>query len=119
MIKKTEPEWRILPDPPELHKLLMQALEQRGKSQQITWRINIATQLTVEVIYPLKGGDPNWSLYVEKPRKREKILEYASCEILLIHNLISAASNDIQKTGRVQTKVGLTPAQRKGSDSVA
>src|ERR1700712_319418 len=80
------------PDITELHQLLSQALERRGHSFQATWRsVDKMTQYTLNLICNVKGGDPQWQLSSELRGVRTQMFEYGSCDVLLVHNLMSSA----------------------------
>ncbi|HEY9772998.1 MAG TPA: DUF4388 domain-containing protein [Planktothrix sp.] len=100
-----------IPDMPELHQMLSQALEKRGKVASATWRVpNKSVQFVLEVMCPLKGGDPHWNMYYEYSARREQVFNYSSCDVLLVYNLVVSSCNDIlgatQATQKIQSTTG-------------
>ena len=87
-----------LPGMPELHQLLAQALEKRGKTLQISWRGRKLAKFTLEIICHLKGGDPQWILYCKKEGKsQETLFDYTSCDVLLVCNHIATSCSEASK----------------------
>lgn len=74
-----------LPAMAELHQLLTQALEKRGKPVKVSWRGRGGIKFSLHVLCHLKGGDPQWLLYSDKQGK-EPLFDYTSCDILLVSN---------------------------------
>jgi hypothetical protein len=105
-----------LPDLPDLHHLLSQALEKRGKSFQVCWRA-ADKLLTLEAVCSVKGGDPQWRLYREIGKRRETVFDYTSCDVLLIYNLILSSCADLPKQERTQPKQTISEAQAQSSAS--
>ncbi len=79
------------PSMPELHQLLGQALEKRGKHLQVSWRGRQMIRFVLDVICKLKGGEPSWSLYCDRNNKLELLFEYTSCDVLLVFNIMMSA----------------------------
>lgn len=112
MLKKSGllPQANRNPTPPditELHQLLSQALERRGQNFQVAWRsIDKMTQYTLNLICNMKGGDPQWQLISERSGIKTQMFEYGSCDVLLVHNLMSSAVAELAATGRMQSGIG-------------
>ncbi|MFN8553519.1 MAG: DUF4388 domain-containing protein [Candidatus Obscuribacterales bacterium] len=103
----------IPPDITELHQLLSQALERRGQNFQISWRsVDMMTTYTLNLASPLKGGEPRWQLTSELRGIRTPMFDYGSCDVLLVHNLMSAAVAELTTTGRMQSGIGNTIIRR-------
>jgi GGDEF domain-containing protein len=87
------------PDLPALHQLLSQALAQRGRQVQVIWRTHHAITFTLVLICNVRG-DPRWCLYAEQNGKQDLLFDYSSCDVLLVLNLITSSSADLQKSGK-------------------
>lgn len=100
MVKRLESEFlRSVPELPDLHGLLSQALEKRGQQFELRWQSpeSTQTQFTVDVMCSTKGSDPQWKLHKEVNKKREFLFQYPSCDVLLIYNLIYSACGEPTK----------------------
>lgn len=135
MIKNKGLQLQNLPNIPELHNVLSGALAKRGTKMQVIWRMNVIIQFTLEVVCPLKGGDPEWTLFSERQKQRAIVCHYVSSDLLMVHNLISSACADLQQqtgggssmsSGRSVTSTGMTtelsrpreaPPQNGGSEA--
>lgn len=103
----------VPPDITELHQLLSQALERRGQNFQIAWRsVDMMTTYTLNLTCPLKGGEPRWQLTSELRGIRTPMFDYGSCDVLLVHNLMSAAVAELAANGRMQSGIGNTIIRR-------
>lgn len=102
-----------MPEMPELHQLLAQALEKRGKQLQLTWRDpGTQIQFTLEVLCAHSGGDPRWWLSSQGKGKREILFDYNSIDVLMVFNLVaSACSDNSSRANQVQTQSRLAAVQ--------
>lgn len=75
------------PDLPELHQLLSQCMEQRGKVVKLAWRGATMEPFTLEVVCHLKNGNAQWKLFSEKDPK--PLFDYTSTDVLLVYNLVT------------------------------
>ncbi len=97
------------PDVPELHRVLSQALEQRGKHLQLTWRVPAKmTQFTLDVVRNFKAGDLQWRLYAMKGGKQDLVFDFTSLDVLLVHNKIISACAEYLPVARQQSKQATT-----------
>ncbi len=104
----------VPPDITELHQLLSQALEKRGQHIQTAWRSSDKmTQFVLNVVCNIKGGDPQWSLNSENRGMRNQMFDYPSCDVLLVHNLMSSSCAELQATGRNQSGLGNSQSRRE------
>lgn len=84
----------VPPDMPEMHQMLSQAMEKRGERIQVGWKsADKLAQFVLEVSCNVKGGDPRWCLYSELRGQRNLIVDYSSCDVLIVHNLIHSTCN--------------------------
>jgi hypothetical protein len=101
-----------IPDLPELHQMLSQALEKRGKTVSATWRVpGKMVQFALEVTCAARGGDPHWNMIYEHAAKREQVFNYSSCDVLLVYNLIVSSCSDILGLNQLTPK-SQPPANR-------
>ena len=84
------------PDLSELHQLLSQALENRGKHMQLSWCGGSNVLFILDLLCHFSGGDPLWSLYLKKGKNQALVFDYSSCDVLLIYNLVLSAVKDAQ-----------------------
>jgi hypothetical protein len=97
----------VPPDITELHQLLSQAMEKRGQNLSHGWRsVDKMTQFSINVVCNYKGGDPQWTLSSETRGQRTQMFDYSSCDVLLVHNLMASACNELASTGRMQSGMG-------------
>jgi hypothetical protein len=97
----------VPPDITELHQLLSQALEKRGQNLQMSWRsVDMMTTYTLNLVCPYKGGDPQWQLTSELRGIRTPMFVYGSCDVLLVHNLMTSAVAELNANGRMQSGIG-------------
>lgn len=119
MLKKTGPgaflqKLPAAPGLPEIHHFLKQALEKRGKHVQISWfTIDRTIEFTLDIISPVKGGDPEWRLYSLQGTKREFIWEYTSCDVLLVYNLTMSSAGEMHSTIRAEGQLNVSEFQRE------
>lgn len=98
------------PELSELHQLLSQAMENRGKVILLSFRTANMVQMTLEVCCNLKQStNAQWALYVEQSGKREVLFEYSSVDVLLVFNKIGMFCSEV-KSSAVKTFARL-PAQ--------
>ncbi|HEY9788638.1 MAG TPA: DUF4388 domain-containing protein, partial [Candidatus Obscuribacterales bacterium] len=102
-----------LPELPELHQLLAQAMEKRGKQLQLTWRDpNSQIQFTLEVLCRHSGGEPKWTLYSANKGQRQVLFDYNCIDVLLVYNLMcSTCSGNVSKAVQIQTQNRLSAIQ--------
>ncbi len=64
---------------------------------QISWEsADQRLEFLLEIISSPKSSDPQWRLsYGESGKKRETVFEYASCDVLMLHNLIVSSCNEV------------------------
>jgi GGDEF domain-containing protein len=80
-----------LPGMNDLHQLLGQALEKRGKQLQISWKGRKLAKFTLTLVCNLKGGEPQWTMHCTKEGKGQELLfDYTSCDVLLVCNLVQS-----------------------------
>jgi len=84
------------PDLAELHQLLSQCFEQRGRPVKIAWRGPSLTPFTLEVVCNLKNGNAQWRLYGEQ--NQPPLFDYTSVDVLLIYNLVASHCADVQQS---------------------
>ncbi len=102
------------PELSELHQLLSQAMENRGKVIMLSFRTANMVQMTLEVCCNLKQStNAQWALYVEQSGKREALFEYSSVDVLLVYNKIGMFCSEV-KNSAVKTFARL-PAQAPGA----
>lgn len=107
------------PSMPELHQLLSQALEKRGQHLKHTWRGKGGVKFTLQVICHLKGGDPQWILNSDKTG-REPLVDYTSCDILLVSKiLVNAINKPTQQNSISFKKPEIKPVHKNKSSSKA
>lgn len=101
------------PELSELHQLLSQAMENRGKVILLSFRTANMVQMTLEVCCNLKQStNAQWALYVDQSGKREVLFEYSSVDVLLVYNKIGMFCSEV-KSSAVKTFARL-PAQSIG-----
>lgn len=86
------------PDLAELHQLLSQCMEQRGKVVRLSWRGDTLTPFTLEVVCHVKNGNAQWKLFSEKDPK--PLFDYTSVDVLLVYNLVAANCAEQQQPKR-------------------
>ncbi|HEY9681246.1 MAG TPA: DUF4388 domain-containing protein [Oculatellaceae cyanobacterium] len=118
MLKKTGPATQLqklpaAPGLPEIHHFLKMALEKRGKHVQVSWfTLDRALEFTLDIISPIKGGDPEWRLYSQRGTKREFVWEYTSCDVLLVYNLTMSSCGELHSTIRAEGQLNVSEFQR-------
>ena len=118
MLKKTGPAAHLqklpaAPGLPEIHHFLKQALEKRGKHVQVSWfTLDRMIEFTLDIISPIKGGDPEWRLYSLQGTKREFIWEYTSCDVLLVYNLTMSSAGEMHSTIRAEGQLNVSEFTR-------
>lgn len=85
------------PDLAELHQLLSQSMEQRGKVVRLAWRGANLTPFTLEVVVHLKNGNAQWKLFAEQ--NPAPLFDYTSVDVLLVYNLVASHCAEIQQQG--------------------
>lgn len=114
------------PDLSELHQLLSQCLEQRGKTVKLAWRGANLMPFTLEVVCHLKSGNAQWKLLTDQGRV---LFDYTSVDVLLVYNLVVSNCAEAQQAtrpnmGESQQRMpafqepSAVPPQRKESDYV-
>lgn len=105
MLRKTVGMSRVLQKLPaapglsEIHHYLSQAMEKRGKQVVISWPTpDRALDFTLEILFPIRGGDTEWNLYSGADRKKELLWEYKTCDVLLVYNLIVSSCGEVNRT---------------------
>lgn len=83
------------PDLAELHQMLSQSLEHRGKPVKVTWRGANLTPFTLEVLCHVKSGNAQWKLYTEQ--NPSPLFDYTSVDVLLVYNLVAANCAEVQQ----------------------
>ena len=113
------------PDLSELHQLLSQCLEQRGKTVKLAWRGANLMPFTLEVVCHLKSGNAQWKLLTDQGRV---LFDYTSVDVLLVYNLVVSNCAEAQQSTR--TSMGESqqrmqafqepalPPQRKEADYI-
>lgn len=86
------------PDLAELHQLLSQCMEQRGKVVKLAWRGANLMPFTLEVVCHLKNGNAQWKLTTEPSNK--VLFEYTSVDVLLVYNLVVSNCAEAQQASR-------------------
>jgi diguanylate cyclase (GGDEF)-like protein len=89
------------PDLAELHQLLSQCMEQRGKVVKLAWRGANLTPFTLEVVCHLKHGTAQWRLFTE--HKDVPLFDYTSVDVLLVYNLVASHCAEVQQQGSRET----------------
>lgn len=94
------------PDLSELHQLLSQCMEQRGKVVKLAWRGATLTPFTLEVVCHLKNGNAQWKLFSEKEPK--PLFDYTSMDVLLVYNLVqlNCAEQQQSKRDSIEERIG-------------
>lgn len=94
------------PDLSELHQLLSQCMEQRGKVVKLAWRGATLTPFTLEVVCHLKNGNAQWKLFSEKEPK--PLFDYTSMDVLLVYNLVTlnCAEQQQSKHKDIEDRIG-------------
>lgn len=82
------------PDLSELHQLLSQCMEQRGKPVKLAWRGANLTPFTLEVVCHLKNGSAQWRLFTEQ--NQAPLFDYTSVDVLLVYNLVASHCAEVQ-----------------------
>lgn len=85
------------PDLSELHQLLSQCMEQRGKTVKLAWRGANLMPFTLEVVCHLKSGNPQWKLFTDQGRI---LFDYTSVDVLLVYNLVVSNCAEAQQATR-------------------
>ncbi|MDZ4836248.1 MAG: DUF4388 domain-containing protein [Candidatus Melainabacteria bacterium] len=83
------------PDLAELHQLLSQCMEQRGKPVRLAWRGANLTPFTLDVVCHLKHGSAQWRLYTE--HSQTPLFDYTSVDVLLVYNLVASHCAEVQQ----------------------
>lgn len=83
------------PDLAELHQLLSQCMEQRGKSVKLAWRGSNLTPFTLDVVCNLKSGSAQWRLFSEP--NPNPLFDYTSIDVLLVYNLVASHCAEVQQ----------------------
>ena len=88
------------PSMSELHQLLSQAVEKRGKRLQANWRGKGGIKYVLFVSCDMKGGEPHWMLFSDKKGK-EPHFDYTSNDVLLVSKILTNSISEMHKpTGR-------------------
>jgi len=74
------------PDLSELHQLLSQCMEQRGRAVKLAWRGANLVPFTLEVVCHLKSGQAQWKLFSDQ--SKTPLFDYNSVDVLLVYNLV-------------------------------
>lgn len=91
------------PDLSELHQLLSQCMEQRGKTVKLAWRGANLTPFTLEVVCHLKNGTAQWRLFTE--HNQTPLFDYTSIDVLLVYNLVASHCAEIQQSTQREPSV--------------
>jgi diguanylate cyclase (GGDEF)-like protein len=83
------------PDLAELHQLLSQCMEQRGKVVKLAWRGANLMPFTLEVVCHLKNGNAQWKLYTDAGKV---LFDYTSVDVLLVYNLVVSNCAEAQQS---------------------
>lgn len=107
------------PELAELHQLLSQAMENRGKVILLSFRTANQVQMSLEVCCSLKmSTNAQWCLYADQAGKRETLFEYSSVDVLLVYNKIGMFCAEV-KSSAVKTFARLPAQPAPGSTEAA
>jgi GGDEF domain-containing protein len=118
MLKKVGPTTQLQklpasPGLPEIHHFLKQALEKRGKHVQISWFTpDQLVEFVLDIISPIKGGDPEWRLYSMQGPRRSLLWEYTSCDVLLVYNLTMSSAGEVHQSIQAEGALNVSEFQR-------
>ena len=104
------------PGLPEIHHYLSLALERRGKHVQISWTTaDKQMEFILDIISPIKGGDPNWKLQSQHGKKRSLVFDYTSCDVLLVYNLVVSSCGQVHEAVQADGQLTVSDFQREAS----